>query len=372
MFGGLIIVAVLMGAFIFLFFQKKMTQFIKSASYEMMEKNNRSFLDLAKYAFENEQEKYDEKMKHQEKSFELILKPLQTSLEKMQSYHQSIEKQREGAYESLNKQIELLVNSEKDLRVETANLATALKNPNMRGAWGQVHLKRVVEIAGLVEHCDFSEQVNVQGSDRSYRPDLLVRLPECREIIVDAKTPLAAYLEAHESMDPNIRKQKFLDHARHVKNHIKDLSRKEYWKHFSKSPEYVVLFLPAESFFSSALEADPTLLEFAAKGDVIIATPTTLIAILRSIAFSWKQDAISKESQKIAKVGQELYERAGVFASHLEKIKTSLSQTVDAYNQASSSLESRLLVSARKLQEYGAVQGQKEIKKLDTIEKILK
>lgn len=337
--------------------QKKFVDLFKSLSFDVLEKSNKSFLDLAANYFEKHKEGARGEFKESQRSIEALLDPLKDSLKKIQDQSSEIEKQRSGAFALLSEQVNSLKESEYLLRCETANLAKALKSPNIRGAWGQVHLRRVVELAGMLDNCDFVEQKSFLADDKVYRPDLIVKLPGNRQIVVDAKTPVDAYLEAVEEKDEKIRKDKLASHARHLKNHIKDLSSKEYWKLFSFSPEYVILFLPAEAFFSAALSEDPTLLELGAKENIIIATPTTLIAILRAIAFSWKQESFSKNTKDIMKLGAELYERLDVMSSHWQKLGKSLSSSVDAYNQAISSLESRVLVSARKLKEISLAKG---------------
>ncbi len=332
--------------------QKKMLDSFKSLSFDISQQNNRSFLDLAKITLDKYQEGLKGEFDNKQKSIESLLNPVKESLNKIDEYSRQIEKQREGAYSALNKQLENLIVTENNLRSETSNLVKALRSPNVRGSWGQIHLRRVVELAGMLNNCDFFEQASAVGEDRSYRPDLIVRLPGDRQIIIDAKTPIEAYLEAAELPD-EMKKEKLKTHALQIKKHMKDLSSKEYWKQFDPTPEYVILFLPAEAFFSSALDIDPTLLEQGALKNIIIATPTTLIAILKAIAFGWKQESMSKSAKEIARIGKELHERLTTMNSHFSKLGKSISSSVDAYNQAISSFESRVLVSARKLKEMG-------------------
>jgi DNA recombination protein RmuC len=263
-----------------------------------------------------------------------------------------------------------MMQSEQQLRKETATLSAALRSPPARGAWGQVHLKRVVELAGLLNQCDFAEQVTLESEGKILRPDLVIHLPGQRQIVVDAKTPLMAHLEAAEAPDESQRRRLLETHATHLRKHMRDLSQKDYWKRFDLTPEFVILFLPAESFFSSALQIDPTLIEAGAEKNIIVATPTTLIAILRAVAQSWKQEAISKNAEQIARLGQDLYERLCVLSEHWTKVGKSLTSSVEAYNQAISSLESRVLVSARKLKDHGAAPLSKELLTLEPIDKI--
>jgi DNA recombination protein RmuC len=318
--------------------QKQLQDSFKALSFDAMEKSGRQFLNLA----------------------DATLQPLRESI-------RELEKRREGAYGALSSQIEGLILSEKELRSETVRLVQALRSPQTRGVWGEIHLRRVVEIAGLTNHCDFYEQKSFETDGRMLRPDLIVRLPNQRYIAIDAKTPLIAYLDASDAGDEVLRKRKLQDYAMAVRKHIKDLSAKEYWKQLEPAPEYVILFLPAESFFSAALQIDPSLIEVGADQNVIVATPTTLIAILRAVAHGWKQDSMSKNAKEMARLGQELYERIGVVCEHWNKVGKSLNTAVEAYNQSLASLETRVLVSARKLKESGGMT--KELPETECIDK---
>lgn len=349
--------------------QKNFEVSFKSLSFDIMEKSNKNFLDLASNYFEKHKEGAKAEYTERQKSIESALVPIKEALNKLENFNKDIEKQRTSAYSGLSQQIDSLVTSERLLRNETANLTKALKSPNIRGGWGQIHLRRVVELAGMLDNCDFYEQPSTTSEDRVYRPDLIVKLPGKRQIIIDAKTPIDAYLESVDARDEHDRKDKLISHAKTVKKHIKELSDKQYWKHFSPSPEYVVLFLPAEAFFSAALQADPTLLEIGAKANIVIATPTTLIAILRAVAFSWKQENISKSAMEVTKLGSELYDRLNVMNNHWHKLGKNLSGAVDSYNQAVSSLESRVLVSARKLKEICVSKDTEEKNVLEQITK---
>lgn len=321
---------VFLGGFLFLWLW--MRSVFKTISLEAIEKNAKSFQMLA----------------------ELTLNPLKDSLQSLSSYSQELEKQRLSAYAGLFKQIDGLIASEKELRSETIRLAEALKSPQTRGSWGEVHLRRVVELSGLLNHCDFFEQKGFSSEGKTARPDLVIHLPSQRKIAVDAKAPLRAYLESAD-LEGERKKGKLKEHAQALRRHIKELSSKEYWKKFDADFEYVILFLPAEAFFSAALKVDPALIEVGAEQNVIIATPTTLIAILRSVAHGWKQESLSKKVADISKAGQELYERIGIFCEHLEKVGSHLGSAVDSYNKTLASLETRVLVSARKLKEMGSL-----------------
>ncbi len=353
--------------------EKRMQTTFQSLSYEIMERNSRSFLDLAKTALEKTQESGKANLEQKHQSFEALVAPLKDSIKAIGEHQRELEKRRESSYASLGQQIDGLLQAERLLRQETAHLSSALRSPPIRGAWGQVHLRRVVELAGLLNQCDFEEQMTFTSEGKILRPDLVVRLPGERQIIVDAKTPLNAYLEAADSTDENQRMRHLETHAVHVRKHMRELSQKDYWKSLDLSPEFVILYLPAESFFSAAVQVDPTLIEAGAEQNIIIATPTTLIAILRAVAHSWKQEALSKNAEQIARLGQELHERLQTLSEHWTKVGRSLSTAVDAYNQSIASLESRVLVSARKLKDHGAAPlGNKELLSLEPIDKLVR
>ncbi len=340
----ILVALVLIGGFAALWFWMKNE--LKALSLDVLEKNSKQFMNLA----------------------DMTLQPIKESMKELGAHQKELEKRREGAYASLSKQIDGLIISEKELRSETTRLVQALKSPQVRGSWGEVHLRRVVELAGLINHCDFYEQKNLDSAEKIYRPDLVVHLPGQRQIAVDAKTPLIAYLEAADLEDDDLRKLKLQEHAVSLRRHIKALSSKEYWKQLGPTPEYVILFLPAEAFFSAALQADPALIEVGADHNIIVATPTTLIAILRAVAHSWKQESFSKSAQEIARLGQELYDRIGIVVDHWNRVGKSLNSAVESYNQSIASFQSRVLVTARKLKESGSLV--KELPPMDSIEKI--
>lgn len=352
--------------------REKMVDTFKSLSFDIIEKTNENFFTLAKTYFEKHDIGAQKELEDRQKSIENSLNPIKDSLKQLSEYNREIEKQRASAYSSLCKQVETLGETENLLRTETHNLVKALKSPNVRGAWGQVHLRRVIELSGMLNHCDFFEQASVFGEDKLYRPDLIVKLPGGRQIIIDAKTPIDAYLESTDLTDENLKNEKLKMHAKNLRAHMKDLSNKEYWKHFSPTPEYVVLFLPAEAFFSAALQEDPTILEMGARENVIIATPTTLIAILRAIAYTWKQELLSRNTEEITKLGQELYERLNTMNGHWQKLGKNLASSVDAYNQAISSFESRVLVSARKFNEMGIAKEENLLEQITKTTKAIK
>ncbi len=350
--------------------RQQMRDTFQSLSFDVLEKSGRSFLDLASAHLDKYQSLAKEDLEGRQKAIAESLLPISETMQKLDAHQRELEKRREGAYASVSKQLEILVASEKELRLQTQQLSQALRSPGIRGSWGQMHLRRVVELAGLLNHCDFSEQHTAETEGRVQRPDLVVHLPGQRQIVIDAKTPLDAYLEASETQNEDLRRKKIQSHSLLLRKHMKDLSNKEYWKQFAPSPEYVILFLPAEAFFSAALESDPTLIEVGAEQNVIVATPTTLIAILRAVAYGWKQESLSKSAKEIARLGQELYERIGIVCEHWNRVGRSLNTAVESYNQSLSSFESRVLVSARKLKESGAAAFNKELVELVEVEKL--
>jgi DNA recombination protein RmuC len=350
----------------------KMTDSFKALSFDVLEQNTKSFLNLANTQLEKYHEGAKTEQAGRNKEIESVLEPVKTIMKQLKEEHREMEKRREGSYSALQKQIDMMLVSDREMRQETGQLVRALRSPNMRGSWGQMHLRRVVELAGLVNQCDFAEQFTATSSDtgRVIRPDLVVRLPGQRQIVVDSKTPLDSYLEAQETQDPGRQKIKLDEHAASLRKHIKDLSAKEYWKGIDLSPEYVILFLPAEAFFSAALQTDPTLIELGASHNVIVATPTTLIAILRAVAYGWKQEGLSKSAAEIAKLGGELYDRLGILCEYWNKVGKQLGSAVESYNQSVASLESRVFVSAKRLKDYtGAL---KELPEPEQIEKLTK
>jgi len=277
--------------------------------------------------------------------------PLRDALGKVESHLRALESARVGAYASLTEQLGFVRSAGEALRDQTAALVTALRAPQARGRWGEMQLRRVVEMAGMVEHCDFTEQVSVTRDGRTLRPDLVVRLAGGKQVVIDAKVTLAAYLDAAESKDPDVVEARMAAHARHLREHVKGLAAKEYWRALQPTPEFVVLFVPGDAFLAPALEHDPTLLEDAMSDRVLIATPTTLMAMLRTVAYSWQQEALTEHARSVFEIGRELYHRLGTLGGHVDKLGKTLGRAVEDYNKTVGSLESNVLVQARRMAE---------------------
>jgi DNA recombination protein RmuC len=336
--------------------QTKIKEAFNSAASQALETNNKVFLDLADSQMKRNQAETNLQLSEKQQAIQSLLEPMQTSLHRVDRKIEELEKARITAYEGLQSHLTTLVESQHLLRSETSNLVRALRSPAARGRWGELQLKRVVELAGMLEHCDFYQQVSASDSDSSEetitkRPDLIVKLPGGKNIVVDAKTPLIAYMEAQETDNELVRKQKLVEHAGHVRRHVQQLSQKSYWEQFQPSPEFVVLFLPGEQFFSAALEQDPTLIEAGVEQKVIIATPTTLIALLRAIAYGWRQEVMQEHAAQIAQLGKTLYQRLGDFGGHMTDLSRHLGNSVKSYNKMIGSYDKRVMVTARKFHE---------------------
>ncbi len=350
--------------------QQKLSDTFKALSADALQNNNQSFLTLAQTTLENFHNGARNDLEKRQQAIDEMVKPVKEILVTFDGKIQELEKVRVGAYSSLNEQVHMLRATQDQLRSETSNLVKALRAPVVRGRWGEIQLRRVVEMAGMLNHCDFYEQESTDTEDGRLRPDLIVRLPGQKTIVIDAKAPLEAYLDAMQTDDDGIRKAKLRNHANQIRTHIASLSKKSYWSQFQPGPEFVVLFLPGEVFFSAALEQDPSLIEFGVEERVILATPTTLIALLRAVVYGWNQESVTRNAQEIAVLGHELYKSIVKMSDHWRKVGKGLSVAIDTYNQATGSLESRVLSKARKFRELETVTVGEEIEELPPIDRM--
>jgi len=347
----------------------RLSDAFKALSSEVLQSSSRSFLELARTSLEKYQEGAKGDLEKRQQAIAELVAPVRESLQRFDAKIGEIEKGRVEAYSSLTQQVRSLAEGQQALRSEASNLVKALRAPQVRGRWGEVQLRRVVELAGMVNYCDFTEQETVSSEAGRLRPDLVVHLPGGKSVVVDAKAPLAAYLDAVEAPDEPTRLRKLAEHARQVRDHVLALSRKSYWDQFQPAPEFVVLFLPGESFYSAALEQDPTLLETGAARNVVIATPTTLIALLKAVAYGWKQENVAENAREISELGRELHKRLSDMGDHFARVGRSLGGAVEAYNAAIGSLETRVLVSARKFKELEAAGVDEVIEPLPRIDR---
>ncbi len=349
--------------------RKELSDTFKALSSDSLQHNNKTFIELAKATLGQFQEAAKGDLEGRQKAIDHLVKPLKDSLEKVDLKIQEIEKNREKAYGSLTEHLGFLKSAVENQQQQTTTLVQALKSPTVRGRWGEIQLKRVVELAGMVEYCDFQQQTSTETETGRLRPDMVIKLPNLKNVVVDAKTPLQGYLEALEAPSEDIRLLKLQDHARHVRSHLMDLGRKQYWDQFKPTPEFVVLFLPGETFFSAALEQDPSLIEFGVEQRVILATPTTLIALLRSIAYGWSHEKLAQNAEAISLLGAQLYERLCSVSEHFESLGKGLDKAIKSYNTAVGSMESRVLKPARRFKEL-SVSTKKDIPELQPVDTI--
>src|SRR5438067_4406298 len=340
----------------------------KALSRDALKDNNQEFLNLARATLEKFQVSAKGELDQRQQAIAQLVKPLKDSLEKVDGKIGELEKARAGAYDELREQVRSLATTQLQLQAETGNLVKALRTPHIRGRWGEIQLRRVVELAGMLQYCDFTEQETVATEDGRIRPDVIVRLPGNRTIVVDAKVPFEAFYESISATDDAVRLERLKEHARLVRTHIGALSKKSYWETVQPTPEFVLLFLPGENFYSAALELDPKLIEDGVDQGVIIATPTTLIALLKAVSYGWRQEQMAANAQEVSRLGKDLYDRLRIFTSYFADIGKGLDRALESYNKGVGSVEARVLVTARKFKERGAIAGE-EIETLEPIDK---
>ncbi len=339
----------------------------RSLASEALAGNNQGFLALAEEKFKALKDETTVELNHRHTSLEALVNPLTESLRTYQQETKALEDKRLRELSSVSEQLKYLAAAQSTLQTETSKLVNALRSPQVRGRWGEIALRKTAELAGMSAYCDFHEQQSVATETGRLRPDMVVKLPAGREVIVDSKVPLIAFLESLEAHTDEIRDMALKRHANHLKTHIRQLASKEYWEQFSAAPEFVVLFIPNDSFLAAAAEQDPSLIESALTQKVIIATPTTFIALLRAIAYGWRQEQVAESAERISQLGQELAERMSTMVEHFSKVGQSLGRAVESYNGTVASLENRILPSARKFQQLG-INPRKDIPDLQRVE----
>lgn len=335
---------------------------------EALGKNNESFLALMSERFEKHKADADKSLEERQKAIEVLVKPIEENLSKFEKTVGELEKTREGAYRAITEQVKGLAESQIGLKSETNRLVQALRRPQTRGRWGEYQLRNVLEMAGMHEHVDFVEQQTISGDEGNLRPDVIVNLPGGKSIVVDAKTPLDAYLSAIEATEETDKEDLLRQHARQVREHVRKLSSQSYWKRLAVTPDFVVMFVPGEAFFAAAIESDPGLFEQAVSQKVLISTPTTFIALIKAIAYGWQQEKLTENAQAVGAMASELFDRIKVFGGHLADMGKSLRQTVERYNKGVSSLEGRVLPTARKFENLGVVPQGSSIPEVEPID----
>ncbi|NCF74005.1 MAG: DNA recombination protein RmuC [Gammaproteobacteria bacterium] len=347
----------------------RLTEAFADLSNRSLQANSDTFLKLAEQNLGTQQEKAKRELSERETAVEALVKPIRDALEASQKQIAELEKSRSEAYGGIKNQLEEMQLSQKSLRQETQNLVNALRRPEVRGRWGEITLRRLVELAGMVEHCDFIEQAHTETDGKIIRPDMIVRMPDHRELVVDVKTPLDAYLTAAEAPDDAQRQLGLERHAKNVRTHIRMLASKSYWNQFEESPEFVILFIPGDQFLSAALNEEPDLIEFALSQQIILATPTSFVALLKAVAYGWRQLSLADNAKEIRILAEDLYSRLATFVTHMNKVGRQLASSVENYNKAVGSLERNVLPGARKFVELG-VHPKKELEKVETVEPV--
>jgi DNA recombination protein RmuC len=322
-------------------------------SAQALQTNNQAFLQLAQETLQRFQVQAKGDLEQKEKAVEDLVKPVREALERAEQQIRLMENERRQAYGALHKHLETLAETQKLLHGETRNLVQALRRPEVRGQWGEMTLKRLAELAGMVQYCDFFEQEQVSGEEGRLRPDMIVRMPDAREIVVDAKTPLDAYLSAVEAADEEGRRKYLEQHARNLRVRVRELAAKAYWARFTHAPDFVVLFIPGEQFLTAALDVDRDLLEDALRQKIILTTPTSFVALLRAVAYGWRQEALAENAERIRQIGEDLYNRLAAFSEHLARLGRTLDTAVRQYNQSVGSFQAKVLPGARKFTELG-------------------
>ena len=341
----------------------------ESLAARALQNNNANFLDLAKATLERQQTEAKGELEMREQAVKTLVEPITQSLKQVDEQVRALEEKRAHAYGTLSTQVESLLKTQQALQTETGNLVKALREPQARGRWGEVQLRRVIELAGMSEHCDFDEQVTVIGEERRIRPDVVVKLPGDKQVVIDSKAPIVAYLAALEAPDEATRNACLANHARQVRAHIDNLGSKRYWQQFEATPEFVVLFLPGEVFFRAAMDADPELIEYGVAQKVILASPTTLIALLKAVAYGWNQKNLAESARKISEAGKTLYERLCAMTRHLEDLGKKLDSAMNSYNAAVGSMQKRVFPLARKFPELDKSLELEELPDLEPLEK---
>ncbi|MDX1443000.1 MAG: DNA recombination protein RmuC [Gammaproteobacteria bacterium] len=347
--------------------QQRLQAVVDRLAREALKQNNESFLQLAEQNLKKFQSEANADLEKREKAVEQLVKPIQDALKKTESQISEIERERHRAFGSITEQLKNLSETQQRLHGETANLVKALRRPEVRGQWGELTLRRLAELAGMVDHCDFYEQENQNTDAGSLRPDMIVRLPDERELIVDVKTPLDSYMNAMEATSDSERETALLAHARGVRKRINELAKKEYWNQFDKSPDFVILFIPGDQFLAAALDRDPNLIEDALRQKVMLATPTSFVALLKAVAYGWRQVALAENAETVRKLAEDLYHRLATYGEHMNRVGKSLGSAVDHFNKAVGSLERNVLPGARKFTELG-VHPKKDMPELDPLD----